>query len=61
MPQLTERKRGIFYRGSRAFIHFHEDPAGMFADARLTENFDRFDITTTAKQKAFVKALRDHL
>ncbi len=27
--QLTERKRGVFYRKSRAFLHFHEDPAGV--------------------------------
>ncbi len=33
--QLAERKRGGFYRKSRAFLHFHEDPAGMFADARV--------------------------
>ena len=31
---LTEKKRGVFYRGSRAFIHFHEDPRGTFADVR---------------------------
>ncbi|HEX4183540.1 MAG TPA: hypothetical protein VHY34_09795 [Caulobacteraceae bacterium] len=31
---LTERKRGVFYRKSRAWLHFHEDPAGLFADLR---------------------------
>ena len=25
---LAERSRGVFYRRSRAFLHFHEDPAG---------------------------------
>ena len=29
---LQERKLGIFYRKSTAFLHFHEDAAGMFAD-----------------------------
>jgi len=29
LPQLRERKRGYFSRGSRAFLHFYED-AGDF-------------------------------
>ena len=29
---LKEKSRGIFYRAGRAFLHFHEDPKGMFAD-----------------------------
>jgi len=31
---LTEKKPGIFYRKSQAFLHFHEDKAGMFMDIR---------------------------
>ena len=27
-PELKEKKRGIFYRKSVAFLHFHEDKAG---------------------------------
>ncbi len=33
-PQLKERRHGVFYLRSRAFLHFHEDPAGLFADIR---------------------------
>jgi hypothetical protein len=29
---LKEKKRGCFYLKSRGFLHFHEDPKGMFAD-----------------------------
>ena len=29
---LKEKKRGCFYFKSRGFLHFHEDPKGMFAD-----------------------------
>lgn len=32
LPQLKERKRGLFYRRGRSLLHFHEDPAGLFAD-----------------------------
>ncbi|MFZ3007564.1 MAG: hypothetical protein WA047_15460 [Phenylobacterium sp.] len=47
LPGLTEKKRGVFYRKSRAFLHFHEDPAGLFGDVRAADDrdFDRFDVT----------------
>ena len=47
LPGLTERTRGIFYRKSRAFLHFHEDPAGLFADIRGADDgdFERLDVT----------------
>ena len=36
-PGMKEKTRGVFYRAGRAFLHFHEDPAGLsFAgEARL--------------------------
>jgi hypothetical protein len=37
---LREKSRGVFYRGSRAFLHFHEDPAGLFADVRTADGSD---------------------
>ncbi|MDO8802219.1 hypothetical protein [Phenylobacterium sp.] len=47
LPGLTEKKRGVFYRKSRAFLHFHEDPEGLFGDVRAADDrdFDRFDVT----------------
>jgi hypothetical protein len=33
-PGLVERRPGIFYVKGRAFLHFHEDRAGLFADLR---------------------------
>jgi hypothetical protein len=45
LPALAERKPGIFYRGSSAFLHFHEDPAGVFADVKLDgKSFSRFKL-----------------
>jgi hypothetical protein len=61
LPQLREKKRGSFYRGSKGFIHFHEDPAGLFADVRLREEFERFDVTTVAKQKQLLRDVRSAL
>ncbi len=44
---LKEKKRGCFYRGSSAFLHFHEDPAGFFADVKLDgAEFVRLRVST---------------
>lgn len=60
--EIREKKRGTFYRGSRAFLHFHEDPAGLFADVRLAgDDFTRMRATTRAEQRALLAALRKAL
>ena len=40
VDSLVERKSGIFYRHSRAFLHFHQDPNGLCADVRLDSDGD---------------------
>ena len=52
---LKEKSRGTFYRGSRAFLHFHEDGDDFFADIRLKDDFDRYPATTKAEQAALLK------
>ena len=63
LPGLTERKRGTFYRKTRAFLHFHEDPAGMFADIRGPDDgdFERYDVTERAVQIELVAIARRRL
>jgi len=58
IPTLTERKRGVFYRGSRAFLHFHEDSAGFFADVRLDETWTRVDVTQARGRGSLVRRVR---
>lgn len=55
---LTEKKRGTFYRKSSAFLHFHEDPAGLFADVRDGDDWTRLPINTAAERKALVGCVR---
>ena len=57
-PQLTEKKRGIFYRGSKAFVHFHEDPTGMYADVRTDAEFERMRVTTAREQQRLIAKVR---
>jgi hypothetical protein len=58
IPGLKEKKRGTFYRGPRAFLHFHEDPMGLFADVRLEVDFERVRVTTAREQKALLTTVR---
>jgi hypothetical protein len=59
LPGLVEKKRGVFYRKSRAFLHFHEDPKGMFAD--ISDPDERIDVTEPAGQAALMAAARRRL
>ena len=43
---LVERRPGIFYVGGKAFLHFHEDPSGLFADLRLGGDWQRFPVNS---------------
>ena len=59
LPGLVERRPGIFYCKGRAYLHFHEDPAGLFADLRLTgTHFERFALATVAQRAAFLRAVK---
>jgi len=58
LPGLVERTPGAFYHRSGAFLHFHEDPAGLFADAKLNfKLFERHRVSTRAEQSALFKAV----
>lgn len=56
LPGLTEKSRGVFYRKSKAFLHFHEDPKGLFADLRTGADFARFDVTEAPGRQALIAA-----
>jgi hypothetical protein len=56
---LTEKRPGVFYLKSRAALHFHEDPAGLFADVRPAgaADFERLDVTQEVGQTALLSRL----
>lgn len=60
LPRLKEKTRGTFYVGAKAFLHFHEDPAGPFADLKLSldGDFERFRVRTAAERKRLVGLVR---
>jgi hypothetical protein len=56
---LTEKSRGVFYRRSRACLHFHADGSDTYADVRFAgDDFERLRATTKAEQRALVASVR---
>ncbi len=58
---LRERSRGVFYRKSKPFLHFHDDPTGLYADLRAGADFERFQVNSAAQRKALMVAVKGQL
>jgi DNA-binding transcriptional MocR family regulator len=56
-PQVRERKRGAFYRGGQGWLHFHEDPAGLFADLKIGGEWTRLPVNALAEKKNLLSRL----
>jgi hypothetical protein len=56
---LVEKRPGVFYRRSKAFLHFHEDPSGIFVDIRINvdEPFTRLPVSTRGQQSELVSTI----
>jgi hypothetical protein len=61
LPLLRERSRGVFYWRAQAFIHFHEDPAGLYADLRVGAEFERYPVNTETERGLFWSAVQQAL
>lgn len=62
LPQLREKSPGSFYFKSKGYLHFHEDPAGIFADVKLDlTEFIRMRSTTAKEQKALLAKINQSL
>ena len=57
--ELKERNRGVFYLKSKAFLHFHEDAKGLFADVRTDTagDFERIKVDDADGQKALLERI----
>jgi hypothetical protein len=57
LPGLVERTPGCFYKGAKAFLHFHDDPSGIHADVKLeASGFTRMRAQSEAEREALVAA-----
>ena len=57
-PALKEKKRGLFYLKGKSFLHFHEDPAGLFADLFLGKDSWRLRVSRRNEQEALLAKIR---
>ena len=59
---LVERTPGSFYRKAKAYLHFHEDPSGSFADIKLDgAAFTRVRVTTPEEQAHLLSLIAGNL
>jgi hypothetical protein len=56
---LKEKGGGVFYVKSKAFLHFHEDPAGPFADVRTGSVWERCPVNTLAEQRSLLAKINE--
>ena len=61
LPGLKEKSRGVFYRRSVAWLHFHEDPAGIFADLRSGADWERLPATTLTQRNNLLRRIKEVL
>jgi hypothetical protein len=55
--ELKEPRPGVFYRKGKAFLHFHEDAAGLFADLRVSNEWERFRVSEQSERAKFLAIL----
>ena len=55
---LNEKGTGVFYWKSGAFLHFHDDPSGIFADVKFDgSDYSRFRVNTRLAQRSLLKKI----
>jgi hypothetical protein len=61
LPGLREKARDIFYYRGAAWLHFHEDPAGIFADLRSGGDWERLPATNGAQRGELLRQIKKTL
>lgn len=56
---LQERTPGSFYYKRKGFLHFHEDPAGLFADVKCGQDWERMRASTASERRAVLARARE--
>jgi hypothetical protein len=57
VPGLKETKLGVFYRGRRAFLHFHEDGTTLYADVHFSEDWERLPVGTAEERSELLRRI----
>ena len=54
---LVEKRPGIFYVKGRAYLHFHEDRAGLFADLRQGGDWQRLPVNSSDERAELLEII----
>jgi len=57
LPNVKRKGIGTFYVKSKPLLHFHEDPAGIFADVAVDGDWQRFPVHTRPQQETLYRLL----
>jgi hypothetical protein len=58
-PALREVRPTVFQLNDRDFLHFHDEPEGIFADVRLTKGSVRLPVSSPSEQLELLERI-DH-
>jgi hypothetical protein len=58
---LKEKSRGIFYYKSKAFLHFHEDEQGLFADVSINASWTRFSVNSATDYRQLIEVVKTEI
>jgi hypothetical protein len=58
-PALRELRPTVFQLNDRDFLHFHDEPEGIFADVRLKSGFVRLPVSSHSEQLELLERI-DH-
>jgi hypothetical protein len=58
---LRERSSGVYYIKSKPFLHFHEDPGGLFADVRRGDKWERLPVNDDRQRRLLLQLVADHV
>ena len=51
---VKEPRPGVFYRKGKAWLHFHEDAQGLFADIRVSAEWERFRVSELEERATLI-------
>ena len=60
-PELREVRLTAFHLNGRDFIHFHDEPEGIFADVRLAKGRIRMPVSTRSEQAELLARIECNL
>jgi hypothetical protein len=56
-PDLERAGLRVRRHRSKSFLHFHDDPAGIFADLTVGDTFNRYPVNSAKEHKQLLAAI----